>query len=69
MRVLGITPDCNFLRALRMEMPLLNLKKQGLIQDYVVTDSRLSGVPPDSKFDVVWLQRVEDYEFVARLRD
>lgn len=70
MRVLGITSDWfQMLRCLRMEMPLLNLKKQGLIKDYAIADTSLRGIPDDAVFDVVWLQRIADHEFMARVTD
>lgn len=58
MRVLAITRDTAFLRALRVDMPLLNLKRQGLIEDYHVTNPSLFDVPSDFPIDVVWLQRI-----------
>jgi hypothetical protein len=63
--VLAITRDRAFLRALRLDMPLFNLKKQGLIEDYFITDPSLFDVPDDFVFDVVWLQRCND----PKLRD
>ncbi len=65
LRVLAITRDRAFLRALRLEMPLFNLKKQGLIRDYFITDPSLFDVPDSFEFDAVWLQRCND----PRLRD
>jgi hypothetical protein len=59
-RVLAITRDRAFLRALRLDMPLVNLKKQGLIADYFVANPSLFDVPADFVFDVVWLQRTND---------
>ena len=44
---------------------LFNLKKQGLIEDYFITDPSLFDVPDDFVFDVVWLQRCND----PKLRD
>ncbi len=61
----AITRDRAFLRALRLEMPLFNLKKQGIIEDYFVTDPSLFDVPDDFVFNVVWLQRCND----PKLRD
>lgn len=58
--ILAVTRHSAFLRALRLEMPLLNLKKQGLIRDYFITNPSLFDVPDDFLFDVVWLQRVND---------
>ena len=59
-RVLAITRDRAFLRALRLEMPLFNLKKQKLVDDYFITDPSLFDVPDSFTFDVVWLQRCND---------
>ncbi|MGO9121796.1 MAG: hypothetical protein ACLQPD_29815 [Desulfomonilaceae bacterium] len=65
LRVLAITRDRAFLRALRLEMPLFNLRRQGLIQDYFITDPSLFDVPDDFLFNVVWLQRCN----YTKLRD
>jgi hypothetical protein len=69
MRVLGITEDSGFLRPLRMDMPLLNLKKQGLIEGYFVTNPTLFDVPDDQFFDVVWLQRVRFGQLISHLSE
>jgi hypothetical protein len=66
-RVLAITDDRQFIRALRVEMPLFNMKKQGLIDDYVISDRTLLNVPEDILFDVVWLQRVNTREIIDHL--
>lgn len=58
MRILAITHDRGVLRELRLEMPLKNLKKQGLIQDYFISDVLLYEIPNDYVFDAVWLQRI-----------
>ncbi len=58
--VLAITRDRFFLRNIRLAMPLLNLKRQGLIADYFITNPSLFDLPDDFLFDVVWLQRVDD---------
>ncbi len=68
-RILAITRDRAFLKALRLEMPLLNLRKQCLIEDYYITDPSLFDVPEDALFDVIWLQRVNDPELIGRLAD
>lgn len=38
-------------------MPLLNMRRQGLIDDYFITNPTLFDVPNEFAFDVVWLQR------------
>ena len=60
--ITGIEPS---FRALRLEMPLFNLKRQGLIEDYFITDPSLFDVPDHFVFNVVWLQRCND----PKLRD
>ncbi len=65
--VLAITRDTAFLRGLRLEMPLLNMKKQGLIEDYFITNPSLFDVPDDLAFDVIWLQRVNDPRLIDHL--
>jgi hypothetical protein len=58
LRILAITHDRGVLRELRLEMPLKNLKKQGLIQDYFISDVLLHEIPNDYVFDALWLQRI-----------
>ena len=66
-KVVCVTSDRAFLRGMRLEMPLLNLKKQGLIDDYFITNHTLFDVPEDFCFDVVWLQRVSDPRLINHL--
>ena len=66
-KVLCVTSDRAFLRGMRLEMPLLNLKKQGLIDNYFITNHTLFDVPEDFCFDVVWLQRVSDPRLINHL--
>ncbi len=66
-RILAVTRDRASLRALRLEMPLVNLKKQGLIEDYFVCNPSLFDVPHDYVFDVVWLQRVNDPQLIRHI--
>ena len=66
-RILVITEDNGFLRGLRVDMPLINLKKRGLIDGYYVTDPTLFDVPDEYFFDVVWLQRVRNSKLIAHL--
>jgi hypothetical protein len=54
--VLAISRE-TLLRAARLEMPLLNMKRQGLIDDYFITNPTLFDVPDQFAFDVVWVQR------------
>ena len=62
-----VTSDRAFLRGMRLEMPLLNLKKQGLIDYYFITNHTLFDVPEDFCFDVVWLQRISDPKLINHL--
>src|SRR4030042_6182623 len=66
-RVLAVTKNSFILRHARLAMPLLNLKKQGLISDYFITDPTLFDVPDDALFDVIWLQRVDDLSLLTHL--
>lgn len=59
-RVLGISEDQVFTKFNRVEMPLFSLKKQGLIEDYHITDNSFGDVPLDFQFDVIWLLRNAD---------
>lgn len=69
LRVLGITEDAGFLRPLRMDMPLLNLKKQGLVESYFVTNPSLFDVPDEEFFDAVWVQRIRYGPLIAHLSE
>jgi hypothetical protein len=66
-KILVITEDSGFLRGLRVDMPLVNLKKHGLIGDYYVTDPTLFDVPNELVFDVVWLQRIRNEKLITHL--
>ncbi|MFZ2445298.1 MAG: hypothetical protein WAW37_02985 [Syntrophobacteraceae bacterium] len=67
-RVLAISDDKFALRQIRLEMPLLNLKKHGLIEDYVITDYRFKTLRDDYLFDTVWLQRVVPIDYMDHLK-
>jgi hypothetical protein len=67
--VLAITRDRAFLRSLRVEMPLTNLKRQGLIRDFFVTSPALFDIPDNAGFDVVWLQRPTNLFLVEHLEN
>lgn len=67
--VLAITEDAGFVRPLRVDMPLLSLKRQGLIHDWFVTDPTLFNVPDDKLFHVVWLQRVRFSKLITHLAE
>jgi hypothetical protein len=67
LNVLGITGDQLFIRCLRMEMPLLNLKRNGLINDFFVADSYETDIPDDASFNVLWLQRVHNIQLIRHL--
>ena len=67
--ILGITADQFFLRCLRLEMPLLNLKKNGLINNFIITDTYLTNVPDDASFNVLWLQRVDNMLLIKHLAE
>jgi hypothetical protein len=66
-RVLAVTSNTSFLRALRLEMPLHNLKRHGRIGDYRITNEFLQGLELDYAFDVLWLQRVSQPGILAHL--
>src|SRR4030042_2852371 len=66
-RVLAVPKNSFILRHARLAMPLLNLKKQGLISDYFITEPTLCDVPGDALFDVIWLQRVDDLSLLTHL--
>lgn len=68
-RVLAVTTDGFAIRQLRLEMPLCNLKRQGLIEDYFITDPHLQGLPDDYRFDVIWLQRVGSLQLLEALEN
>jgi hypothetical protein len=67
--VLAITRDRAFLRALRVDMPLVNLKRQGFIDRYFITDPSLFDLPSEFSFDVLWLQRVTNRSLIDLLAD
>jgi hypothetical protein len=50
-----------------MEMPLLNLKRNGLINDFFVADSYETDIPNDALFNVLWLQRVNNMHLIRHL--
>lgn len=52
-----------------MDLPLLILKRQGLINDYFVADPTLFNVPEDKPFDVIWLQRVRYAALITHLEE
>jgi len=54
---MAITFEESALRQMRLEMPLFNLKRHGLIEDYLITNHRFQNVPDNYLFDTVWLQR------------
>jgi hypothetical protein len=57
------------LRCLRLEMPLLNLKKNGLINNFFITDTYLTDVPDDASFNAIWLQRVDSMFLINHLAE
>jgi hypothetical protein len=69
LRVLGITGDQLFVKCLRLEMPLLNLKKNGVIDSFFITDSYLTGIPEDASFNVLWLLRVANKFLIRHLAE
>jgi hypothetical protein len=67
-RVLAIAEDLGGLvTACRVHAPLITLKRQGVVADYWVTDSRLTGLPPDYAFDVLWVQRAPAPRLIERI--
>jgi len=67
MNILAVTSNTSFLRALRLEMPLHNLKRRGRIGDYRITNEFLHGLEPDYRFNVLWLQRVSHPGLIEHL--
>jgi hypothetical protein len=68
-RILAVTHDLGFVRQVRLEMPLLSLYRQGLIDSYMISDPFLSNVPATYRFDVIWLLRVTQGDFIDRVMD
>jgi len=66
-RILAITHDNFAIRQLRLEMPLSNLRHQGLIEGYSITDESFTHLPDDVPFDVVWLQRIENRRLIEQV--
>lgn len=56
-RVLAITNEGDSMKGVRLELPLVSLKKQGLIDSFFITNPFLRLVPDDFEFDVIWVQR------------
>jgi hypothetical protein len=50
-------------------MPLFNLKRHGLIEDYLITDYSFQDLPDDYLFDTVWVQREIDQKAFTLLED
>jgi hypothetical protein len=50
-------------------MPLLNLKKNGLIDNFFITDSYLTDIPEDASFNVLWLLRVANKSLIRQLAE
>ncbi|MBM4284600.1 MAG: hypothetical protein FJ128_05050 [Deltaproteobacteria bacterium] len=69
MRVLAITKDTFILRQVRLAQPLLNLRRQGLVADFWVTDPTLFDVPQDFVFNAVWVQKVDDAGLLEHLAE
>lgn len=68
-RVLAITADTFAVRQLRLEMPLCNLKRHGLIDEYLITDHFFENLPDDYQFDTVWVQRMVNEKICRILAD
>ena len=70
-RVLAIAEDLRGLvTACRVHAPLHTLRRRGVVEDFLVTDSLLTGLDPAFRFDVLWVQRAPEPglagEIVAR---
>jgi hypothetical protein len=50
-------------------MPLFNLKRHGLIDDYLITDRKFQNLPGNYLFDTVWLQREVHPKIFGLLED
>ncbi len=68
-RVLAITAETFAVRQLRLDMPLCNLKRHGLIDDYLITDHFFQNLPDDYQFDTVWVQRMVNEKICGVLAD
>ena len=70
LRVLAIAEDLRGLvTACRVQAPLLTLKRQGIVSEFVITDSGLAGLSPDYTFDVLWVQRAPAERLAERIVD
>ena len=68
LRVLAIAEDLRGLvTACRVQAPLLTLKRQGIVSEFVITDSDLTGLSPDFAFDVLWVQRAPAARLAERI--
>ena len=66
--MLAIAEDLRGLvTACRVQAPLLTLKRQGIVSEYVITDSDLTGLSPDFAFDVLWVQRAPAIRLAERI--
>lgn len=68
-RVLAITAETFAVRQLRLDMPLCNLKRHGLIEEYLITDLFFQNLPDDYQFDTVWVQRMVNDRVCGVLAD
>jgi hypothetical protein len=70
LRVLAIAEDLRGLvTACRVLAPLLTLKRLGIVEEFLVTDSTLVGLPRDFAFDVLWVQRAPDPRLSRRIAE
>ena len=68
LRVLAIAEDLRGLvTACRVHAPLLTLKRLGIVSEFLVTDSTLTGLPAEFAFDVLWVQRAPHPRLARRI--
>jgi hypothetical protein len=70
LRVLAVAEDLGGLvTACRVHAPLHTLRRLGVVSDYVITDSRLTDLPPEFRFDVLWVQRAPEPRLALRIAE
>ena len=70
LRVLAVAEDPRGLvTACRVLAPLLTLKRLGVVQEFLVADSTLAGLPNDFAFDVLWVQRAPHPRVARRIAE
>ena len=69
-RVLAVAEDLRGLvTACRVHAPLHTLQRMGIVSDFHVTDSVLTGIDPGFRFDVLWVQRAPKPDLAFDIAD